>query len=199
MQLGVIPVMFESQYNDEMESEVKRLEAAKRASIVAAVVERLNLARHPEGGWYRETYRSAESIPADAVPDRFNGDRSVSTAIYFLLEKGDVSHLHRIKSDELWHFYSGAPLTLHLISQDGIYSKIVLGSGPAHGETFQAVVPAGYWFGAEVTGSGDYSLVGCTVAPGFDFADFEMGDRDELLQRYPEHAEVISLLTQGCG
>lgn len=156
----------------------------------------LKLLRHPEGGWFRETYRAEESISSVTLPDRVGGDRAVSTAIYFLLERGDVSALHRIKSDELWHFYSGARLTIHVLTPAGEHREILLGPATDKGETFQAVVMAGCWFGAEVTGEGEYTLVGCTVAPGFDFADFEMGVCKELSARYPEHVEIIRQLSK---
>jgi uncharacterized protein len=156
---------------------------------------RLDLTRHPEGGWYRESYRSAEAIPAGALPDR-SGARSYCTAIYFLLERGDFSALHRIKSDELWHFYGGAPLTIQVIAPSGAHLEMNLGPDLAAGESFQAMVPAGCWFGAELSGTGDFSLVGCTVAPGFDFADFEMGDRDQLLGEFPQHADMVRRMTR---
>ena len=162
---------------------------------VAELVKTLDLLRHPEGGWYRETYRSSELIPHVALPERFDDSRSCCTAIYFLLESGDISALHRIKSDEIWHFYSGMPLTIHVITPQGEYYPLHLGSNLSAGETFQCVVPAGCWFGAEVNGDG-YSLVGCTVAPGFDFADFEMGKRDELLTEFPDHTKIIHRLTK---
>ena len=161
----------------------------------AELITRLNLARHPEGGWYRETYRSPAVIPGDLLPEGSAGDRSMCTAIYFLLERGDVSALHRIKSDEVWHFYAGAALTVHVITPRGGYYPLRLGADIAAGESFQAVVPAGYWFGAEVPAAGAYSLVGCTVAPGFDFADFEMGSRDQLLRQFPAQAGIIRRLT----
>jgi predicted cupin superfamily sugar epimerase len=161
------------------------------AHTAAEIIRRLELARHPEGGWYRETYRSAETLTPDCLPERFGGDRAFCTAIYFLLEQGDISMLHRIKSDELWHFHAGAPLAVHVITRDGRYRVLKLGPDLAAGETFQAVVPAGCWFGAEISGTGPYSLVGCTVAPGFDFADFELGDATELLATFPAHAEII--------
>ncbi len=159
------------------------------------LISRLQLTQHPEGGWYRETFRAAEMIPAQGLPVRFGDSRAVSTAIYFLLERGDISALHRIKSDELWHFYSGTGLTIHFITPGGEHQKLRLGSNIKSGESFQAVVPAGCWFGAEVSGGGEYSLVGCTVAPGFDFADFEMGNRGDLLAEYPEHTGIIRQLT----
>ena len=143
-------------------------------------IEALRLAKHPEGGYYRETYRSATTI----------GERAVSTAICFLLPAGEVSALHRIKSDELWHFYGGNSLTIHIVA--GRYSTIELSA-----DNPQAVVPAGNWFGATVeTG---YALVGCTVAPGFDFRDFEMADRTTLLAAYPQHRAVIERLTKPTG
>jgi predicted cupin superfamily sugar epimerase len=154
----------------------------------------LELVRHPEGGWFRETYRAPETIPASGLPTRFDGGRSLSTAIFFLLEQGDVSALHRLKSDEMWHFYEGAPLAVHVIAPDGAYREILLGRDAEQGEQLQAVVPAGCWFGAEPRG--EFSLVGCTVAPGFDFNDFEMARRGDLALRFPGHGPLIVRLTR---
>jgi len=164
-------------------------------SKVDELIKRLDLSRHPEGGWYRETYRCAESVAGSALPERFGGPRSFSTAIYFLLKQGDISNLHRIRSDEIWHFYAGAPLTVHVFTPQGEHLELKLGPDFAAGESFQVVVAAGCWFGAEVSGPGEYSLVGCTVAPGFDFADFQMGTRSGLLLAYPQHKEIINRLT----
>jgi predicted cupin superfamily sugar epimerase len=158
------------------------------------LITRLKLVRHLEGGWYRESYRAAGTVPGILLSQRFSGDRAFSTAIHFLLEKGDISALHRIKSDELWHFYAGAALTVHVFTPEGDYYPLKLGSDLARGESFQAVVPAECWFGAET--KGEYSLVGCTVAPGFDFSDFEMGSREQLLRRFPAHADLIRRLTR---
>jgi len=160
-------------------------------------IERLHLTRHPEGGWFRETYRASETIPEAGLPTRFQGERSFSTAIQFLLERDDCSALHRLKSDEMWHFYDGSPLTVHLVAPDGRHSPVLLGRDPEKGERLQAVAPAGYWFGAELAGSGDFALVGCTVAPGFDFSDFEMGGRRDLTARFPQHEALIRRLTRG--
>jgi predicted cupin superfamily sugar epimerase len=157
----------------------------------ADLIKQLDLAPHPEGGWYRETYRSEEVIAAHALPEKFTDSRSFCTAIYFLLEQGDFSALHRIKSDELWHFYAGTPLTIHVITAIGHYQQLILGE-----KDFQTLVPAGSWFGAEINGDGPYALVGCTVSPGFDFADFEMGDRNTLLHHFPAHAAIIRRLTK---
>jgi predicted cupin superfamily sugar epimerase len=162
----------------------------------AEIIRLLGLVRHPEGGWYRETYRSAEKLASVGLPPRFGGERAFSTAIYFLLERGDFSSLHRIKSDEVWHFYAGTCLTVRTISPAGEARSFVLGNDLNKGEVFQAVVPAGFWFGAEVTGEGPYSLAGCTVAPGFDFADFELGSRAELLELWPAHSDLIRGLTR---
>jgi len=158
-------------------------------------IEKLGLIPHPEGGWFRETYRSTETIQAVGLPARFGGDRSCSTAIYFLLESGQFSALHRIKSDELWFFHAGSPLLIHCLSEEGQHQAITLGSNLGQGDKFQAVVPAGSWFGAQPLTFDSFSLVSCTVAPGFDFADFEMGERDELLLLFPQHREVIMQLT----
>lgn len=159
------------------------------------LIKRLDLVRHPEGGWYRETYRATDTIPAAALPERFTGDRSFCTAIYFLLEKGDVSTFHRINSDELWHFHAGASLTIHMLSPEGEHQALRLGADLAVGASYQAVVPAGCWFGAEVSGDGEYALVSCTVAPGFDFADFEMAGSENLMRQFPRHGDLIRRLT----
>ena len=159
-------------------------------------IEHLGLERHPEGGYFRETYRSDGRVAADALPERFGGARPFSTAIYFLLEGNDLSALHRIASDEVWHFYAGASLSIHIIHPNGSYSAIELGRNVGKGAALQALVPAGCWFGATVNDSSSYSLVGCTVAPGFDFADLEMADRTQLTQRYPQHKSIVERLTR---
>jgi len=161
------------------------------------LVGRLELARHPEGGWYRESYRSMDVVPAFALPEKFGGPRACCTAIYFLLERGEISALHRIKSDELWHFHAGTTLTIHVITQLGEHLTMDLGRDLDSGAAFQAMVPAGCWFGAELSGAGAYALVGCTVSPGFDFADFEMGSRAELLHEFPQHEDIVRRLTRG--
>lgn len=158
-------------------------------------VEKYHLQVHPEGGYFAETYRSAEIIPHDALPKRFKGERNFSTGIYFLLESHQCSALHRIQSDEMWHFYYGSPLIVFYINQQGSVQTIKLGNNPENGEVFQAVVPAGVWFGSKPALQDSYSLVGCTVAPGFSFADFEMASRSKLLKEYPQHKEIIDTLT----
>ncbi len=123
----------------------------------------------------------------------------MSTAIHYLLPSGSRSHLHRLKSDEVWHFYEGCSLTIHLLGDplvEGGYRTIQLGPDLAAGERFQAVVPAQVWFGAEPCAPESYTLVGCTVAPGFDFADFELGERSALLRDFPEHRALVERLTR---
>ncbi len=132
-------------------------------------------------------------VPRSRHHTTARGERPCSTAIYFLLRRGDVSALHRIASDEVWHFHAGAPLRIVCLDARG-RTDLRLGLDLASGETPQAVVHAGTWFGA--TSLGDFTLVGCTVAPGFDFADFEMGDRAALERDYPEHVEIVRALTR---
>ncbi|MBC8042677.1 MAG: cupin domain-containing protein [Rhizobacter sp.] len=164
-------------------------------------IEHLNLVPHVEGGYYRETYRSADTLQAYSLPLSFGTERVMSTAIYFLLEGKSFSALHRIKSDELWHFYAGHPLSIYVLNGEVKPTEIRLGNDPEKGEVFQAVVKAGSWFGSAVHnpvsyGIPPYSLVGCTVAPGFDFRDFEMGEREQLIQTYPQHETLIKNLTR---
>jgi predicted cupin superfamily sugar epimerase len=159
-------------------------------------IERLQLRPHPEGGYYRETYRSHETIARAGLPGRFSGDRAFSTAIYFLLEGTDFSAFHRIKQDEVWHFYDGSAVIVHVVGPDGSYSTVTVGRDLQAGEVPQAVVRAGCFFAASVKDPRSYALVGCTVAPGFDFADFEMPGREHLCQLYPQHREIIQRLTR---
>jgi uncharacterized protein len=159
-------------------------------------IKKLNLAPHPEGGYYRVTYASDISIPHSALPARFRGARPVSTAIYFLLDAANFSAFHRIQSDELWHFYDGSALLVHVIDASGAYSEIQLGKRVDAGEVFQAVVKAGCWFASRVKDTTTFALVGCTVAPGFDFEDFELAKRKELQEQYPQHSALIAQMTR---
>ena len=120
----------------------------------------------------------------------------MSTAIYFLLEGENFSAFHRLRSDEVWHFYAGSPLLVHIIDPGGMYSSILIGSDPEAGQVFQAVVPTGCWFGSHVADWNSWALVGCTVAPGFDFQDFELARRKELEAMYPQHRKIILNLTR---
>jgi len=154
----------------------------------------LGLQPHPEGGYYCQTYRA--DLVLEKLPPRFSGSRPASTAIYFLLDSKNFYAFHRLQSDELWHFHLGAPLTVHVIDPDGRYSEIRLGSDPEAGEVLQAVVKAGCWFASHIRNEKSFALVGSTVAPGFDFEDFELAERDKLVEVYPQYRDVITRLTR---
>jgi predicted cupin superfamily sugar epimerase len=160
--------------------------------MIKELIKHYQLLPHPEGGYYKETYRSTEKIPSSALPSRFSADRCYGTAIYFLLLKDLFSAFHRIQSDECWHFYEGDSLHVHVLHLNGNYELICLGKNTSQGEVYQAIVPAGAWFASECTG--DYSFVGCTVAPGFEFADFELAYADGLKADYPERTALIERL-----
>ena len=160
------------------------------------MIELFKLEPHPEGGFFRETYRSKEYFSAAGLPGRYGADRNFSTAIYYLLPEGAKSHLHRLKSDEFWHFYLGGPLELIQICPGGTAEEIILGHDISGGQQLQHLVPAGCWFGAQPKPENDFSFVGCTVSPGFDFSDFEMGDREHLIKLFPAARTVIERLTK---
>lgn len=200
-------------------------------------IETLRLEPHPEGGYFRQTYKSELRILPEELPNTgrigaernyshglhpkmasgeisewrtqgFGGTRAASTAICFLLEGDNFSAFHRLRSDEMWHFYMGSPVAVHVIDPVGEYSSILLGSDAEAGQVFQTVVPAGCWFGSEIAensqvsesrpgaGQASYALVACTVAPGFEFEDFELARRGELEAKYPQHREIIRRLTR---
>jgi uncharacterized protein len=221
---------------------------ARKARAVGAKywIEKLRLEPHPEGGYFRQTYKSdltveprafesshpAQSHSFDSLRSRRAGSvaksatsggqpeartaRVASTAIYFLLEGQNFSAFHRLRSDELWHFYAGSPLVVHVIDPAGEYSSILLGNHPDLGHVFQSVVKAGCWFASELAQNSDVSqkqqdplsphrvgsrhsswaLAGCTVAPGFEFEDFELARREELVREVPQHRELIERLTR---
>ena len=156
--------------------------------------EKLSLIHHVEGGWYSEVYKSALTIASSQLPPQFKGDRSSCTHIYFMLEKGEFSAFHRIQSDELWHFYSGDPLVVYELENDGRLIKHYLGSDLEKGQSLFCVVKGGNWFASEVMENSNYSLVGCTVSPGFDFADFELAKKEMLSGLYPTHKTLIHRL-----
>ncbi len=153
------------------------------------LINNLQLLPHPEGGWYRETYRSEETMT-----NKNDAQRNVCTAIYFLLEGKGKSHFHRIESDETWFFHSGEPLEIVMIA-DGMHRKITLGNDILKGEMPQFTVPARTWFAAKIKSGTGYSLVSCTVAPGFDFLDFELAEREKLSNEFSELKEVIREFT----
>ncbi len=156
--------------------------------------EKYTMQPHPEGGFFREMYRSEEWVLQPALPARFSGNRTFSTAIYFLLESHHFSALHRIQSDEVWHFYAGGPLEVFVFDEAGQLEIIRLGNNPDAGEVFQAVVPAGRWFASRPAAGTAYALVGCTVAPGFDFADFELATAETNISTHPEYQHLIQSL-----
>jgi predicted cupin superfamily sugar epimerase len=156
------------------------------------LIARLQLQPHPEGGHYRETYRSTEILHR---PD-LGVDRSASTAIHYLLSGDAYSAWHRIRSDEVWHFHAGGSLLVHVLDGHGGVVTHRLGNALEDPQAvFQAVVPAGRWFAAERVSAARYTLVGCTVAPGFEFSDFELADGARLMAEYPAHAELIARLS----
>ena len=160
------------------------------------IISRLGLLPHPEGGFFRETYRSDEAVDGCALDARYGGGRSVSTAIYFMLTGDTFSAFHRLRSDEIWHFYAGAPAELHLLFANGRHERVVVGADLSAGQHPQVVIPHGCWFAARVLDPHSYILLGCTVAPGFDFADFELARRDELIHLFPGHDELITQFTR---
>jgi predicted cupin superfamily sugar epimerase len=162
-------------------------------SEINLLVEKLQLIPHPEGGWYRETYRSPGTFSGT---DEFPEGRAFCTAIYFLITHNNFSSLHRIKSDEIWHFYAGDPLEVVEINKNGQLIHSVLGNSISKGQNFQCTVPAGSWFGSRLIPGGKYALAGCTVSPGFDFRDFELASRMQLISEYPLHQKIITELTR---
>jgi predicted cupin superfamily sugar epimerase len=156
----------------------------------------LNLQPHPrEGGYFRETYRAADLLPTAALPPHYRGPRSASTAIYYLLTPDTCSALHRLGSDEVFHFYLGSPVRMLQLFQDGRSKEVILGPDLSQGQSVQVMVPRGVWQGSVLEPGGDFALLGCTVAPGFEYADYESASRAELLARYPTYADLITRLT----
>ena len=159
-------------------------------------IEKLELEKHPEGGWFKEIYRSSDIISRRALPNDFNGDRNCSTSIYYLLENEDFSSFHRIHSDEIWHYYMGSS-SIEIISiQQGELKRQLLGNDPDSNQNLQIVVPKNTWFAAQLVLRKGYALVGCTVSPGFHFNDFELADEklpDEL------QAKIVSQIRSRKG
>lgn len=162
----------------------------------AAIISQLHLTPHPEGGWYREVYRSHDSIPASSLPDRYNSPHCFSTSIYFLLESHDFSAFHRLRSDETWHFYMGSPVVIYIISPEGEASAEVLSANLDDEHQLQFTIPYNCWFAAKVLDVNAFALLGCTVAPGFEFTDFELGQRQRLCELFPQHFDLITEFTR---
>ena len=163
---------------------------------IEQIVTQLDLVPHPEGGFYKEIYRSEGVLEKSALPSDFSGNRNFCTSIYFLLTSDNFSAFHKIKQDEVWHFYGGSPLIVHVIDQNGNYSANRVGYDLEKGDQPQFVVPANTWFASSVAHENSYSLVGCTVAPGFDFDDFNLANRTELIDLFPKHKTIIQQLTR---
>jgi predicted cupin superfamily sugar epimerase len=157
-------------------------------------IEKLQLQKHPEGGWFREVYRSDEVIPADALSTGFSGSRSISTSIYYLLAGDDFSAFHRIKSDEIWHFYTGTSAIEIISVEEGKIKKQFLGDNPRENQFFQIVVPKNNWFAARLVNKHGFVLAGCTVSPGFHFEDFEMANQELIWQNPEIEKEVVGLI-----
>ncbi len=159
--------------------------------MAETLVEDLQLKPHPEGGFYRQTYHASKTIQA-------HGDkRYLATSIYYYLNSDDYSAWHRLKSDEMWHYYAGDGLTLHIIDDRGELTHIRMGNPSKNSELVaQALIPAGHWFSAEVECDNTYVLMGCTVSPGFDFADLEVGRCEALLAEFPQHNDILCRLTR---
>ena len=153
------------------------------------IIKKLKLIPHPEGGFYKETYKSDQNVTTN------NGiHRNVCTAIYYLLENKDKSLFHRIKSDELWFFHQGNPIEIIFI-QNNLISSIILGNDIEKGEFPQVRIPANTWFAAKIINDSGYSLVSCVVAPGFDFADFQLAKKEDLINDYPNLKKIINKFT----
>jgi predicted cupin superfamily sugar epimerase len=160
-------------------------------NLVETKISTLNLEPHPEGGYYRQTFRSAQKLESG---------RPAATSILFLLTHDNPSNFHRLDAEEIWYFHEGDPLSVHIIDEEGTYSEILIGPNAVVGEVLQAVVPPGVWFGSSVRAPTDeglgWSLVGCMVSPGFDFTGFELADRKAMLARYPHCDGIIKTLTR---
>jgi len=159
-------------------------------------IEKLQLKPHPEGGYYKEIYRAGDMILPEHLPKRYKSSRNFSTSIYFLLEGNQVSNFHNLKSDEQWHFYDGSSIVIYVIDEGGNLNKILLGRNIGKWESLQTVIKYNSWFAAELSDKTSFALIGCTVAPGFDFNDFELGKRDELIKTFPQFSELIYKLAK---
>nr|WP_321235653.1 cupin domain-containing protein [uncultured Psychroserpens sp.] len=160
------------------------------------LIQKLELQPHPEGGYFKETYRSDDVISKTCLPDKFASERNYCTGIYYLLKSGDFSAFHKINQDEMWHFYLGDAIELHMISEEGVLTTVLIGNDILDGQVLQYVVPKNYWFAAKVIAPNSFALVGCTVAPGFDFKDFTLASRIALIEKFPQHSTIIKALTR---
>jgi uncharacterized protein len=164
----------------------------------AATLKRLfNLVPHPrEGGYYARTWESEEIIPHSALPDRYSAQRLAGTCIYYLLDPNSFSEIHRLQSDEIYHFYLGDPIELLMLHPNGSSKTVQVGSDIEKGQIPQLVIPKNVWQGSRLVSGGGFALIGCTVSPGFDFADYEAGSRAALIHAYPQYMDQIKALTR---
>jgi uncharacterized protein len=161
------------------------------------IIEQLRLRPHPiEGGYFVETYRSSLTLPASALPAAYSGDRFAATAIFYMLTPGTFSALHRLPGDEMFHFYLGDPVETFLLREDGSSNLVTLGHDLASGMLLQHNVPGGVWQGSRLLPGGAFALLGTTMSPGFDYADYESGSRGSLVARFPQHRDRILSLTR---
>ncbi len=159
-------------------------------------IQKLGMEKHTEGGFFKETYRTNSKIKKNNLPDEFNGDRHLATAIYFLLNKNEHSTFHKLKADEIWHYYTGSSLILYLLPPGGTMEIIHLGTDLEAGEEPQAIIKNNTWFAAELKDKTSFGLYGCTTSPGFEYKDFEIADKKKLLAQYPQHKDILNRLTR---
>ncbi|CAD5126522.1 unnamed protein product [Dimorphilus gyrociliatus] len=186
-------------YNFNIDNELNFLEKAEVNMAGKGMdywISHLNLKPHPEGGYYTESFRSKDFIPSKCTEGKFDGKRSYLTSIYFLLSDGNFSAFHRLKQDEIWSYHTGSTIFVHIINDDGSYEKHKVGLNIEDGETPQFVIKAGQWFSYHVEEENGFTLVGCVVVPGFEFADFELGKRQDLIAKYPQHKDIITKYTR---
>ena len=163
---------------------------------IEEIIKTLNLMPHPEGGYYKETYRSQGEITGNQLPSIYKGKRNLSTSIYFLLTADNFSAFHKIHQDEIWYFHLGSPIELHTITESGTHKEYVIGTDIINGQLPQLIVHGNQWFAAKISKGGGFALVSCSVTPGFDFADFKMATRGELLLAFPQHKNLITDFTR---
>lgn len=161
------------------------------------LIKKFNLQPHPEGGFYARTFQSTDTVKSSDISRYYNESRYAGTSIYYLLTSNDFSAWHSLKSDEIWHYYRGSPVEIHVIDKNGNLTTHLLGDSFDNPKaSFQFAIPAGDWFAAELLDKTSYSLVGCTVSPGFDFKDFTLADRGIFSSQYPQHNKIITRLTR---
>jgi predicted cupin superfamily sugar epimerase len=164
---------------------------------IQQLIKRLEMQPHPEGGYYKETYRSTGVIEPHHLPAQIQGERNFSTCIYFMLTSENFSSFHELKQDEIWHFYDGSPIDFHMITPVGEHIHQVIGTDFEKSQVPQFIIPGGSCFAAKVIERDSYSLIGCTVSPGFSFEDFKLKTRAELKAEFPHHKEIIEQFTRG--